>query len=66
MSLPNPWIANLVKRCLASYLGHTQENDVEVEDDGACLSFGIHNSTFTALIADVCFPYVPKTVISWS
>ncbi|KAJ5669090.1 hypothetical protein N7462_010160 [Penicillium macrosclerotiorum] len=52
MSLPNPWIANLVKRCLASYLGHTQENDVEVEDDGACLSFGIHDSTLTALIAD--------------
>lgn len=54
MSVPAPWLATFVEQCLGSYLGKTAHNGIEVEDDGATLSFRKPELTSLAAISEVC------------
>ena len=54
MSVPAPWLATFVEQCLGFYLGNTAHNDIEVEDDGATLSFKKPELTSVAAISEVC------------
>lgn len=47
------WIASLVERCLGFYIDQTSGSGIEVEDNGACLSFRINQSSCLALISEV-------------
>lgn len=48
-----PWIATFVERCLGFYIDQTSDSGIEVEDNGACLSFRVNQSSCLALIAEV-------------
>lgn len=54
MSVPAPWLATFVEQCLDFYLGNTAHNGIEVEDDGATLSFRKPKLTSVAAISEVC------------
>lgn len=54
MSVPAPWLATFVEQCLGFYLGNTAHNGIEVEDDGATLSFRKPELTSVAAISEVC------------
>ncbi|CAI7675019.1 unnamed protein product [Penicillium pancosmium] len=46
------WIASLVERCLGFYIDQTSGSRIEVEDNGACLSFRISQPSCLALISE--------------
>lgn len=48
-----PWIASFVERCLGFYIGQIPDSEIEVDDNGACLSFRINQSSCLALVAEV-------------
>lgn len=54
MSVPAPWLATFVEQCLDFFLGNTAHNGIEVEDDGATLSFRKPKLTSVAAISEVC------------
>ncbi|KAJ5174981.1 uncharacterized protein N7482_000858 [Penicillium canariense] len=39
VAVPSAWLATFVEQCLGFYLGQTSRNGINVEDDGATLSF---------------------------
>lgn len=54
MNPVSPWIAALADQCLSFYLGHNDQDEVQVEDIDGCLSFSIRRPTLkTAVVVSV-------------
>lgn len=49
-----PWIASFVQQCLSFFLDEGKPKPINVEDDGAKLSFRVSGLSGKARVANVC------------
>lgn len=54
MNINPPWIASFVQQCLSFFLDGGKPKHIDVEDDGASLSFRVHRLSGKAKVANVC------------